>query len=178
MEKSISYRVALIKISALMVASEIPIGPFLLKLESSLRYPILVGLHRFFNWPSRVLCVIVCSFLTLTLLWVLCFMSSLQANGSARVRIGTTEVIASVKVLFCLAKHTLLPSYFKISFIEFFFPHHFKFQILCFSVYVQAELGRPSALHPDKGKVAIFVDCSPVAEPTFEVICFLTSLSS
>ncbi|KAG8657910.1 exosome complex component RRP42 [Manihot esculenta] len=51
-----------------------------------------------------------------------------QANGSARVRIGTTEVIASVK----------------------------------------AELGRPSALHPDKGKVAIFVDCSPVAEPTFE----------
>ncbi|CAN1196676.1 Exosome complex component RRP42 [Linum perenne] len=33
---------------------------------------------------------------------------------------------------------------------------------------VKAELGRPSALHPDKGKVAIFVDCSPVAEPTFE----------
>ncbi|KDP30849.1 hypothetical protein JCGZ_13792 [Jatropha curcas] len=51
-----------------------------------------------------------------------------QANGSARVRIGTTEVIASVK----------------------------------------AELGKPSALHPDKGKVAIFVDCSPVAEPMFE----------
>ncbi|CAI0559223.1 unnamed protein product [Linum tenue] len=51
-----------------------------------------------------------------------------QANGSARVRMGATEVIASVK----------------------------------------AELGRPSALHPDKGKVAIFVDCSAVAEPTFE----------
>ncbi|CAN1778590.1 Exosome complex exonuclease RRP42 [Linum perenne] len=51
-----------------------------------------------------------------------------QANGSARIRMGATEVIASVK----------------------------------------AELGRPSALHPDKGKVAIFVDCSPVAEPTFE----------
>ncbi|CAN0858878.1 Exosome complex exonuclease RRP42 [Linum grandiflorum] len=33
---------------------------------------------------------------------------------------------------------------------------------------VQAELGRPSALRPDKGKVAIFVDCSAVAEPTFE----------
>ncbi|CAN1355593.1 Exosome complex exonuclease RRP42 [Linum perenne] len=44
-----------------------------------------------------------------------------QANGSARIRMGATEVIASVK----------------------------------------AELGRPSALHPDKGKVAIFVDCSP-----------------
>ncbi|CAN0921940.1 hypothetical protein LINGRAHAP2_LOCUS32853 [Linum grandiflorum] len=34
---------------------------------------------------------------------------------------------------------------------------------------VQAELGRPSALHPDKGKVAIFLDCSAFAEPTFEV---------
>ncbi|CAI0378015.1 unnamed protein product [Linum tenue] len=51
-----------------------------------------------------------------------------QANGSARVRMGATEVIASVK----------------------------------------AELGKPSALHPDKGKVVIFVDCSAVAEPTFE----------
>ncbi|KAL5798101.1 hypothetical protein ACOSQ2_002921 [Xanthoceras sorbifolium] len=51
-----------------------------------------------------------------------------QANGSARVRLGTTDVIASVK----------------------------------------AELGKPSALQPDKGKVAIFVDCSPTAEPTFE----------
>uniref|UniRef100_A0A2P2K5K7 Ribosomal RNA-processing protein 42 n=1 Tax=Rhizophora mucronata TaxID=61149 RepID=A0A2P2K5K7_RHIMU len=51
-----------------------------------------------------------------------------QANGSARVRMGATEVIASVK----------------------------------------AELGKPSALQPDKGKVAIFVDCSPIAEPVFE----------
>ncbi|KAK3139540.1 hypothetical protein QOZ80_5AG0384890 [Eleusine coracana subsp. coracana] len=51
-----------------------------------------------------------------------------QANGSARVRLGGTEVIASVK----------------------------------------AELGKPSILHPDKGKVNIFVDCSPTAEPTFE----------
>ncbi|AQK67413.1 3'-5'-exoribonuclease family protein [Zea mays] len=51
-----------------------------------------------------------------------------QANGSARVRLGATEIIASVK----------------------------------------AELGKPSILHPDKGKVAIFVDCSPTAEPLFE----------
>ncbi|KAK9929126.1 hypothetical protein M0R45_026234 [Rubus argutus] len=51
-----------------------------------------------------------------------------QSNGSARVRMGATEVIASVK----------------------------------------AELGRPSALHPDKGKVSIYVDCSPTAAPTFE----------
>ncbi|XP_024192055.1 exosome complex component RRP42 isoform X1 [Rosa chinensis] len=51
-----------------------------------------------------------------------------QSNGSARVRIGATEVIASVK----------------------------------------AELGRPSALHPDKGKVSINVDCSPTAAPMFE----------
>ena len=34
---------------------------------------------------------------------------------------------------------------------------------------MQAELGKPSILHPDKGKVNIFVDCSPTAEPTFEV---------
>ncbi|KAF5746167.1 exosome complex component RRP42 [Tripterygium wilfordii] len=51
-----------------------------------------------------------------------------QANGSARVKMGATDVIACVK----------------------------------------AELGRPSPLQPDKGKVAIFVDCSPTAEPTFE----------
>ncbi|NP_001307647.1 Exosome complex component RRP42 [Zea mays] len=51
-----------------------------------------------------------------------------QANGSARVRLGATDIIASVK----------------------------------------AELGKPSILHPDKGKVAIFVDCSPTAEPLFE----------
>ncbi|KAJ7964744.1 exosome complex component RRP42 [Quillaja saponaria] len=51
-----------------------------------------------------------------------------QANGSARVRMGATEVIASVK----------------------------------------AELGRPTPLQPDKGKVSIYVDCSPTAEPAFE----------
>lgn len=51
-----------------------------------------------------------------------------QANGSSRVKLGATEVIASVK----------------------------------------AELGRPSSLQPDKGKVAIFVDCSPTAAPMFE----------
>uniref|UniRef100_A0A803PQE2 Ribosomal RNA-processing protein 42 n=1 Tax=Cannabis sativa TaxID=3483 RepID=A0A803PQE2_CANSA len=51
-----------------------------------------------------------------------------QANGSARVRIGGTDVIASVK----------------------------------------AELGRPSQLQPDKGKVAINVDCSSTAAPVFE----------
>ncbi|KAJ4782311.1 Exosome complex component RRP42 [Rhynchospora pubera] len=51
-----------------------------------------------------------------------------QANGSSRVRLGATEVIASIK----------------------------------------AELGKPSILHPDKGKVSIFVDCSPTAAPIYE----------
>ncbi|XP_015900774.1 uncharacterized protein LOC107433900 isoform X2 [Ziziphus jujuba] len=51
-----------------------------------------------------------------------------QANGSARVRLGATDVIASVK----------------------------------------AELGKPHPLQPDKGKVAIYVDCSPTAAPIFE----------
>ncbi|XVF75587.1 hypothetical protein PTKIN_Ptkin13bG0198800 [Pterospermum kingtungense] len=51
-----------------------------------------------------------------------------QAHGSARVRLGATDVIASVK----------------------------------------AELGKPSALQPDKGKIAIFIDCSPTAAPMFE----------
>ncbi|WOL03455.1 exosome complex component RRP42 [Canna indica] len=35
-------------------------------------------------------------------------------------------------------------------------------------VSIKAELGRPSSLHPDKGKVAIFIDCSPTAAPMFE----------
>ncbi|KAM7503771.1 hypothetical protein LguiB_002675 [Lonicera macranthoides] len=51
-----------------------------------------------------------------------------QANGSARVRMGLTEVIVSVK----------------------------------------AELGRPTASQPDKGKISIYVDCSPTAAPMFE----------
>ncbi|RAL44268.1 unnamed protein product [Cuscuta campestris] len=51
-----------------------------------------------------------------------------QASGSARVKIGATDVIVSVK----------------------------------------AELGKPSSRHPDKGKVSIFVDCSPTADPMFE----------
>ncbi|KAE8669875.1 hypothetical protein F3Y22_tig00112215pilonHSYRG00171 [Hibiscus syriacus] len=53
-----------------------------------------------------------------------------QAHGSERVRLGATDVIASVK----------------------------------------AELGKPSALQPDKGKIAIYVDCSPTAAPMFEVV--------
>ncbi|XP_048434183.1 exosome complex exonuclease RRP42-like isoform X3 [Pyrus x bretschneideri] len=57
-----------------------------------------------------------------------------QANGSARVRMGATDVIASVK----------------------------------------AELGRPTALQPDKGKVFINVDCSPTAAPMFEDQCIYT----
>ncbi|KAJ0427851.1 putative ribosomal protein S5 domain 2-type [Helianthus annuus] len=59
-----------------------------------------------------------------------------QANGSARVKMGKTEVIASVK----------------------------------------AELGRPSSSAPDKGKVSIFVDCSPTAAPQFEEIRFVNVL--
>ncbi|KAF5208226.1 Exosome complex component rrp42, partial [Thalictrum thalictroides] len=51
-----------------------------------------------------------------------------QANGSARVKLGGTDVIASVK----------------------------------------AELGRPNLLYPDKGKVSIYIDCSPTAAPVFE----------
>lgn len=51
-----------------------------------------------------------------------------QASGSARVRMGATDVIATVK----------------------------------------AELGKPSASQPDKGKVAIYIDCSPTAAPMFE----------
>lgn len=35
---------------------------------------------------------------------------------------------------------------------------------------MQAEIGRPSPLQPDKGKVAIYVDCSPTAAPMFEVL--------
>ncbi|XP_051124290.1 uncharacterized protein LOC127246781 [Andrographis paniculata] len=51
-----------------------------------------------------------------------------QASGSARVKLGATEVIASVK----------------------------------------AELGKPNPFYPDKGKVSIYIDCSPTAEPAFE----------
>uniref|UniRef100_A0A7N2KTV2 Ribosomal RNA-processing protein 42 n=2 Tax=Quercus TaxID=3511 RepID=A0A7N2KTV2_QUELO len=51
-----------------------------------------------------------------------------QANGSARIRMGATDVISTVK----------------------------------------AELGKPISLQPDKGKVSIYVDCSPTAAPMFE----------
>lgn len=45
--------------------------------------------------------------------------------------------------------------------------------------HLQAELGKPSPSHPDKGKVSIYVDCSPTAEPTFEVSkvsCFIACI--
>ncbi|KAM7251399.1 hypothetical protein ACFE04_023282 [Oxalis oulophora] len=51
-----------------------------------------------------------------------------QANGSARLKLGATDVIATVK----------------------------------------AEIGKPHPMQPDKGKVAIYVDCSPTAAPLFE----------
>ncbi|EPS58474.1 hypothetical protein M569_16340, partial [Genlisea aurea] len=51
-----------------------------------------------------------------------------QASGSARVKLGETNVIATVK----------------------------------------AELGKPNPSYPDQGRVYIYVDCSPVAEPMFE----------
>ncbi|KAL8140430.1 hypothetical protein V2J09_006451, partial [Rumex salicifolius] len=51
-----------------------------------------------------------------------------HASGSARVTMGGTDVIASVK----------------------------------------AEVGKPSSSQPDKGKIYIFVDCSPTASPAFE----------
>ncbi|KAK9096219.1 hypothetical protein Sjap_021716 [Stephania japonica] len=51
-----------------------------------------------------------------------------QANGSARLRMGETDVIATVK----------------------------------------AEIGKPSHLHPNRGKVSISVDCSAIASPVFE----------
>jgi len=38
---------------------------------------------------------------------------------------------------------------------------------------VQAELGRPSLLLPDKGKVSIYIECSSTAEPAFEVFILL-----
>ena len=40
---------------------------------------------------------------------------------------------------------------------------------------MQAELGRPTLLQPDKGKVAIHVDCSPTAAPMFEVVYLMLS---
>jgi hypothetical protein len=40
---------------------------------------------------------------------------------------------------------------------------------LLFFAFSQAELGKPSLLHPDKGKVSIFVNCSATAAPIYEV---------
>ncbi|KAL8542176.1 hypothetical protein ACS0TY_003149 [Phlomoides rotata] len=53
----------------------------------------------------------------------------------------------------------------------------FLYSIYCFLIelnemqlffFLQAELGKPNSSYPDKGKVSIYVDCSPTAEPTFE----------
>lgn len=38
---------------------------------------------------------------------------------------------------------------------------------------LQAELGKPSLSHPDQGKVFIYVECSPTAEPSFEVCTWI-----
>lgn len=44
-----------------------------------------------------------------------------------------------------------------------------RFSFLTINIHLQAELGKPTILHPDKGKVSIYVDCSPTAAPMFEV---------
>lgn len=55
----------------------------------------------------------------------------------------------------------------------FFYVTCFKFSgswIRCNLLFhLQAELGKPNPSHPDKGRVSMYVDCSPTAEPTFEV---------
>lgn len=38
---------------------------------------------------------------------------------------------------------------------------------------MQAELGKPGIVQPDKGKVFIYIDCSSTAEPAFEVAYFV-----
>ena len=50
--------------------------------------------------------------------------------------------------------------------------------LCCLMICVfQAELGKPSPSQPDKGKVNIYVDCSPTAAPMFEVAHFDSSWS-
>lgn len=44
------------------------------------------------------------------------------------------------------------------------------------ATHVQAELGKPSLMQPDKGKVSIHIDCSSTAEPAFEVAYFVACL--
>ena len=51
--------------------------------------------------------------------------------------------------------------------------------LCCLMVSVfQAELGKPSSSQLDKGRVNIYVDCSPTAAPMFEVAHFDFSQSS
>lgn len=110
-------------------------------------------------------------------------MAFLQSNGSSRFRIGATEVIASVKVLDGLDAQLfrfvgLWNSFNEISYLVFSIKPWSSYCTWYMFEQVQAELGRPSALHPDKGKIFINVDCSPTAAPIFEVsiyvICYIS----
>ncbi|KAG5553506.1 hypothetical protein RHGRI_011397 [Rhododendron griersonianum] len=115
-----------------------------------------------------------------------------QANGSARLKMGATDVIASVKAE--LGK----PSPFqpdKSKSIDLGLGLGFglkstqpaiaaafhrrrstangsarvKMGATDVIASVKAELGKPSPFQPDKGKVSIYVDCSPTAAPMFKV---------
>lgn len=89
---------------------------------------------------------------------------------------GATEVIATVKVFYASSFHFASESKhgLKCFLVNGAVPFY---AIFCFLIelneiqpfFFQAELGKPNSSYPDKGKVSIYVDCSPTAEPTFEV---------
>ncbi|PSS06457.1 Exosome complex exonuclease, partial [Actinidia chinensis var. chinensis] len=101
-----------------------------------------------------------------------------QANGSARVKLGATDVIASVKAE--LGKPSpFQPDRGKVAIYVDCSPTaapifeangsaRVKLGATDVIASVKAELGKPSPFQPDRGKVAIYVDCSPTAAPIFE----------
>lgn len=89
-----------------------------------------------------------------------------QANGSARLRIGDTDVIVGVKVSTCQQSW----SQPKNLHARPLFSRTRCCRCACCSCFVfQAEVGSVSKAHPNCGRLLVTVEASPCASPEYEV---------
>ena len=80
-----------------------------------------------------------------------------QASGSARLKLGLTDVLVAVKVRNFIGTSPAL-------------AHALKHgQEVATRAGLQVELGTPSPDRPDCGNIFFAVECSPCANPQFQV---------
>ena len=81
-----------------------------------------------------------------------------QANGSARLHLGATDVLVGVKVCVCMSACVCCAGCWRPG-------------LMGRPCLPQAEVGVPDMDRPSCGRLQVTVECSPCASPEFEVRC-------